>query len=343
MNPKKYTFVAAIAAAFMSPAMAQQEQAATIIVEPPPAAAKIDLPATEKTGRVLSPRERVMADAQKRWEESGQADALVGPGGDLQLAYGYSRPTVRCAPLQVCTIRLIPGENIVSIALGDTVRWHAQQTTAGDIPVILVKPTQPGLTTNLVVTTDQARIYYLHLLSEKREYMPMVSFYDPEATLKQATFEQRQIERLKKKVEAAEAAAREAREAAEKARAEHKARTVVAEAPTDDFDPTKLDFGYRCTAEKRDAREFLPVRVFSNKTHTFVQMPPDLSDWPAIFKKADDIRQLANARRSGQYFVVDGRPAEITLVRNVGLNASVVNCVRAEKGGVSINWRTEND
>ncbi|TSE35142.1 TrbG/VirB9 family P-type conjugative transfer protein [Tepidimonas charontis] len=301
----------------------------TQTVTPPPFD---NLPAAKEPagGAKLSPRDRAALEAYKKWEQTGTADALVGENGEIRYPYDFSRPTVTCAPLHVCTIRLIPGETITSIALGDTVRWLVQQTTAGDRPVIFLKPTQGGISTNLAVTTDAGRLYYLHVVASAKEYTPIVGFYDPADMLRKQTAEAREIERLKKQLQAAEESARLAREEAERRAREHKERTVVAEGPAAEFDPTKLDFSMRCEANSRAAREFVPTQVFATKTHTFIQLPDSLEgkEIPAVFRKSGAQLQLLNVRRSGSYLVVDGTPNEISLALDVGSNARVVDCVR---------------
>jgi type IV secretory pathway VirB9-like protein len=112
---------------------------------------------------------------QQRWEQTGAADALIGASGAVEYPYGYSRPKITCAPLHVCSVALQDGEAVTSVSIGDTVRWLLQNATAGSKPVLMIKPTQAGLSTNLVVTTDKGRVYYMHLVSSKAEYVPMVS------------------------------------------------------------------------------------------------------------------------------------------------------------------------
>lgn len=281
----------------------------------------------------VSPRDRATAEAVRRWEQHGTADALVGPGGDVRFAYGYSRPTITCSPLHVCTLRLIEGESITTLALGDTVRWMAEATTAGDTPVVLIKPTQGGISTNLVITTDAGRTYYMHLVGSAREYMPMVGFFDPSAISRQSHAQAQEMQRLRARVEAAEAAARQAQEDANRRAAEHRERNVVAELPTN-FDPTSLDFSMTCRANSRTSAEFVPARVFSTATHTFVQLPQALEgkELPAVFRRAESgALELLNARRSGQFVVVDGTPDHISLALDVGVNARVVDCTRARR------------
>jgi len=129
---------------------------------------KANAPSRTARGVRMTPKERAQLAAVQQWEQTGTAEALVSQGGEVAVAYGYSRPTISCAPLHVCTIKLIDGESITSIALGDTVRWLVQQSTAGRIPVVVVKPTQAGISTNLVITTDAGRIYYMHVVDRQK-------------------------------------------------------------------------------------------------------------------------------------------------------------------------------
>ena len=108
--------------------------------------------------------DRARIEAAKRWSRDGTADVLIGTNGQVEYAYGQSRPVITCAPLHLCTLQLMEGENITNMAIGDSVRWTVQQATAGDRPVVVVKPTQTSLNTNLTITTDAGRVYYLTLV-----------------------------------------------------------------------------------------------------------------------------------------------------------------------------------
>ena len=92
---------------------------------------------------------------------------------------------VYAAPGQISDIALEPGESLTGagpIAAGDTARWIIGDTESGSGVTrrvhILVKPTRPDLTTNLVVTTDR-RVYMLELRSDQKPYMPAVAWAYP--------------------------------------------------------------------------------------------------------------------------------------------------------------------
>ena len=66
---------------------------------------------------------------------------------------------VYASPGRVTVVSLQPGEELVTVAAGDTVRWIVGDTSSGTgvgLRVsVLVKPTRSGLKTNLVVTTNR--------------------------------------------------------------------------------------------------------------------------------------------------------------------------------------------
>lgn len=93
---------------------------------------------------------------------------------------------VYAAPGQITDVALEPGESLTGagpIAAGDTARWIIGDTESGSGMTrrvhILVKPTRPDLSTNLVVTTDR-RVYMIELRSGQTPYMPAVAWAYPQ-------------------------------------------------------------------------------------------------------------------------------------------------------------------
>ncbi|ODT81434.1 MAG: P-type conjugative transfer protein TrbG [Pelagibacterium sp. SCN 64-44] len=92
---------------------------------------------------------------------------------------------IYAAPGQITNIALEPGESLTGagpIAAGDTARWVIGDTESGSGVTrrvhVLVKPTRPDISTNLVITTDR-RIYMLELRSGETPYMPAVAWAYP--------------------------------------------------------------------------------------------------------------------------------------------------------------------
>ena len=90
------------------------------------------------------------------------------------------------APGAVSDIALQPGETLVSVAAGDTIRWIIGDTTSGSGATrrthILVKPSSAGLATNLVIATDR-RVYHVDARSNPRTAMTGISWAYPEDAL----------------------------------------------------------------------------------------------------------------------------------------------------------------
>ncbi|MBA4208241.1 MAG: P-type conjugative transfer protein TrbG [Parvibaculum sp.] len=86
---------------------------------------------------------------------------------------------------QITTIALEPGESLTGagpIAAGDTARWIIGDTESGSGAArrvhVLVKPTRPDITTNLVITTDR-RTYLIELRADEETWMPSVAWAYP--------------------------------------------------------------------------------------------------------------------------------------------------------------------
>jgi type IV secretion system protein VirB9 len=185
---------------------------------------------------------------------------------------------VYTAPDQVTDIALQPGEKVISVSAGDTVRWVVGDTTSGqgenEQARVLVKPIRPQLKTNLVVSTDR-RSYHLELESTVDTYMAALSW----------TYPNDQLTVLKKRNDRASA---------------REERTVEKNLKVDD-----LNFAYRIDG---DSTSWRPVRVFDDGRQVFIQMPADLGrgEAPPLFVLGPQgDAQLVNYRLRGRYYVVD--------------------------------------
>jgi type IV secretion system protein TrbG len=114
---------------------------------------------------------------------------LVAPAG--MSAYAWAEDGVYpliATPGRVTDIVLEPGESLVAngaIAAGDTARWVIGETSSGLGPArrvhVLVKPTEVGLATNLLINTDR-RTYHLELRASGRTWQARVSWRYPPAS-----------------------------------------------------------------------------------------------------------------------------------------------------------------
>ena len=106
---------------------------------------------------------------------------------------------VYAAPGQITDIALEPGEQLTGtgpIAAGDTARWIIGDTESGSGNSrrvhVLVKPTRPDISTNLVVATDR-RSYMLELRAGEETWMPAVSWHYPENASSSAAVRRRTV------------------------------------------------------------------------------------------------------------------------------------------------------
>lgn len=216
------------------------------------------------------------------------AGPIAGPDGVLRYPFGErTPPTLRCKPLFVCDLVLEAGETIVNVGVGDSVRWLIAPASSGgadsSTPHVLVKPTEAGLRTNLIVTTNR-RTYYLTLVSGYNNPMLRIGFLYPQDP--QQAFATAAI-----------------------------GRGMRSDTPLPDTAIDKLDFNYRMTGD----RGLQPMRVFNDGTHTYLQLPQGMREVPVLFVVGSDgCDTLVNYRFTGQYYVVDGVPDGIALVEGSG-------------------------
>ena len=120
---------------------------------------------------------RANAEARIAPTREGYVNAIqVWPFTDGALYQVYA------APGRVTVVSLQPGEELVTVAAGDTVRWIVGDTSSGSGDAlrvnVLVKPIRSGLKTNLVITTSR-RTYLLELTSTEKAWMASVSWDYP--------------------------------------------------------------------------------------------------------------------------------------------------------------------
>ena len=135
----------------------------------------------QNSPQATDPNERVrIANAAARMapERDGYINAMqVYPYAHGALYQLYT------APEQVSDIALQAGEKLVSVSAGDTLRWVVGDTKSGqgdsEQAHILIKPTEPDLKTNLIITTDR-RHYHLELESFAETYLASFSWRYPQ-------------------------------------------------------------------------------------------------------------------------------------------------------------------
>ncbi|MFC5387053.1 P-type conjugative transfer protein TrbG [Aquamicrobium segne] len=221
-----------------------------------------------------------------QWQ-SGQGVVTRGPDGKVIFLYGEVQPSVVCSPLQVCDIELQAGEIVRDVLLGDTVRWKVEPATSGapggQAVHLIVKPSEAGLVTSMVVTTSR-RTYHIQLKSHQSQYMARVGFDYPEDV--NARF------------------------------AEISARMEASIVPGAGVPADQLNFGFRTSGTAR----WRPIRIYSDGSKTYIQFPSSLSgqDAPVLFVVSGGENRIVNYRMKGSMMVVDYHIDHAILVSGVG-------------------------
>jgi len=205
------------------------------------------------------------------------------------------------APERVSDIALQPGETLISVAAGDTVRWTVGDTASGSGETrrthLLVKPFAPGLSTNLVITTDR-RVYHVQLTSTASTAMTGMRWTYPQDEL---------LALARQRVEA------------------EAARPVSV-----GVEIAQLNFDYRVTGDKPAWR---PLRAFDDGRQTWIEFPAAIStgEAPPLFVLGEKGEaELVNYRVSGRFYIVD----RLFGAAELRLGAKKQKIVRVTRGAV---------
>ena len=177
---------------------------------------------------------------------------------------------------RVTVVSLQPGEELVTVAAGDTVRWIVGDTSSGSGDAlrvnVMVKPIRSGLKTNLVITTSR-RTYLLELTSTERTWMASVSWEYPKDKMLA----------LQRQAQAASAAA-----------------------PVDSgLSLEKIRFRYAVSGSNPPWK---PLRAFDDGEKVYIQFPAGIAqgELPPLFViGAQGDGQLVNYRFRSPYYIVD--------------------------------------
>ena len=183
---------------------------------------------------------------------------------------------VYTSPGRVTAVNLQAGEDLVTVAAGDTIRWIVGDTSSGsgdELRVnVLIKPTRIDLKTNLVITTTR-RTYLIELTSTEQAWMASVSWDYPRDRMLA----------LQRRATAAQAAA-----------------------PVDaGLALEQLRFRYAISGSNPPWK---PLRAFDDGKKVYIQFPAGIAqgELPPLFvigPQGDG--QLVNYRFRSPYFIVD--------------------------------------
>jgi type IV secretion system protein TrbG len=288
-----------------------------------------DEPATPDAGARPRPPVHIGLAAQQalsessKWAENPRAVPALDPVGRVVFPYSESLPTIVCAPVHVCDIELQPGEVVQGEPhVGDSVRWRISPAVSGGedhkVTHLIVKPTEAGLDTNLIVPTDR-HTYHIRLVSSAERYVSSIAFSYPDE------HQQTWSEFAKTNTSSAGSAT------------DH----GTGDMPT--VAVNRLNFNYRIKVV-HGKPGFKPLRAMDDGYHTYIAMNEEMPQQEApvlIGISAAGEEQMVNYRLKGNMYVLDGTVSRLALVSGAGRHQERVELTREEcnqKGWLGLCW-----
>lgn len=231
-----------------------------------------------------------------------------GNNGYVRYVFGYQTPRVLCSPMRICDIKLQVGEQINSLNSGDSTRWLIEPSIEGvgdnEIQHIIIKPSDIGLETNIIVTTNR-RVYHIELASTKTKNITKVEFTYPEEAYAKFNYLTRQ-------------------------KLETKEKNTL---PTGEY-LGNLDFEYEIIGDQYAWR---PVRIYNDGKKTIIEMNKEMNnaEAPSLLvtrysKNSKETDQLVNYRLQNNKFIVDGVFYECMLINGVGSEQEKITIRRSK-------------
>ncbi|QDQ27583.1 P-type conjugative transfer protein TrbG [Chitinimonas arctica] len=295
---------------------AKKDDKKDVVVVPSEPQAVVGLPA------------RRALEQSRGWAENPRAWSSLNETGSVEFTFGASAPTIICSPLRVCDLALEAGETIQGAPhIGDSVRWKIAPATSGGgrdgrdrTTHIIIKPTEAGLDTNMILPTDR-RTYHLRLVSSRERYMSQVSFLYPE-----------NADKAWQAIGVGKAA---------------DAAGTGGDMPAVAAD--RLYFDYKIDAV-RGKPAFKPKRVMDDGYHTYLVMNDDLQLAQAPVLVAVDPagkEQMVNYRLKGNMFIVDGMVGKVALLSGTGSDQQRVEITRTppckRQGWLGVCWDSKDE
>lgn len=229
-----------------------------------------------------------------KWRGS-QGTVTYGADGKVVFLFGQVQPSVVCSPLQVCDIELQAGEIVRDVLVGDTVRWKVEPATSGaasgQAVHLVIKPSEPGLVSSMVVTTSR-RTYHMQLKSLQNNYMARIGFEYPDDV-------SQKLKDINARLDTGAGASASSE---------------------------NLSFAYRTSGHAR----WKPTRIYSDGEKTYIQFPSSVrnQDAPVLFVVSGGEDRIVNYRMKGTTMVVDYAVEKAILVSGVGWKREKVTITR---------------
>ena len=210
----------------------------------------------------------------------------VEPGVTV-VPFGTGSAELECETLRVCAVELESGERVVKTYLGDAERWKVDVQLAqegGIKPLVVLKPTECGLETNLIVSTDR-RIYDVALKSR--------SCAGPGEGL------QLGARRLRFEYGGFSQGWKD------------RGLSGAGQGEPSEAKPQSLNFKYSWAGGRRGIK---PKIVYDDGQRVYVRLERVPEKAPAIFRQGAEGLEIVPFRLEGDVYIVEALPQELVLV-----------------------------
>ena len=257
------------------------------------------------------------AEVSHLWE-TGVGTPTPGADGRVVYIFGQGMPVMVCAPLRVCAIELQVGEHLESQPqIGDSRRWEITPVMSGsgldETPLLIVKPIEPGLETDLIVPTDR-RTYVFRLVSDPTRFVSRLAFQYPG--------DDAQSGQHSKPSKTRQSTMRKPLRSRQREKDKQVGVVPMAENALDN-----LYFDYKLSGDPA----YRPERVLDDGQHTYLIFPNDgrFRELPTLLILVNGKSELVNFRVDGTRYIVDRLFDKAILVVGVGKKQTRVTITRA--------------
>ena len=267
---------------------------------------------------------------QKAYEtylKTGKAPDIITIGFK-EFAYGASQPIIETRPFELTVITLEKGENVLHVNSGDPARWSYVLTYSGSGDSvqahILLKPSAPALSSNLVIATDK-RFYTLKIMSTNAintgHYLRNVKFWYPD-DIKNYWSSYNNNSSFSDLSDLSDFSALPENS------------NSSGSSNLSNINLKNLNFNYEINKPFWHTPIWTPTKVFDDGVHTYIQFPDKTStgDLPALFVlNENNQKELVNYRFKKPYFIVDKLFHRAELISDVGSSQTKITIINNQQ------------
>jgi type IV secretion system protein VirB9 len=259
-------------------------------------------------GELFSDKHAAENAAVRAWQAGEGIKPIIGQGGSIIYPYGQGIVRMACSPMYVCDIKLLKGDKVQNLSIGDSAQWLVNPawsgTGANAQANVVVKPTAYHIQTNMIITTNTGHVYNILLKSVHTGYDPLISFFDPQTLVQNWSAIPSPVQ---PKVVNPQAS-----------------RTI---ATLPNFSVQAMNFDYRIEGHTA----FRPIEVFSVEGKVYIELPASVQyhNMPVLLvESANGNKELVNAGHAGNWLIVDDLFNKAELVSGIGGNQERIRIIK---------------